>query len=55
MTWWKDINMKQSGAARNNRKTALQMMVAMALGCTACLIPMLFAGGVMGSLAGLLG
>lgn len=47
--------MKQSGAARNNRKTALQMMVAMALGCTACLIPMLFAGGVMGGLAGLLG
>jgi hypothetical protein len=47
--------MKQSGTAQHQRKTALGMMAALVVGCTACLIPMVLAGGAVGSVAGLLG
>lgn len=47
--------MKPSGTAQHQRKTALGMMAALVVGCTACLIPMLLAGSAVGSVAGLLG
>ena len=49
------VNMKPDGAARTNPKPLLGLLLAAAVGCLACLVPMLLAGSVLGSVAGFLG